>query len=171
MVTAFDSEELQKEHFSLLNYMMAIDYQTYLLDDILQKVDRATMSVGLEGREPFLDHRVIEWAARLPMEYKYNNGSKKFIIKEIVHKYLPKEMMDRKKMGFGIPIATWLQTDLKPFVDKYFDETFITTQNIFNNAEVQRVKKSFYQGKIERAEKIWFLLMFQMWYDKWMNNN
>lgn len=171
LATAFDSEELQKEHFSLLNYMMAIDYQTYLLDDILQKVDRATMSVGLEGREPFLDHRVVEWAARLPMEYKYNNGSKKFIIKEIVHKYLPKEMMDRKKMGFGIPIATWLQTDLKPFVDKYFDDAFITKQNIFNNAEVQRVKKSFYQGKIERAEKIWFLLMFQMWYDKWMNNN
>jgi asparagine synthase (glutamine-hydrolysing) len=169
--TAFDSKELTKENFSLLSYMMAIDYQTYLLDDILQKVDRATMSVGLEGREPFLDHRVIEWAARLPMEYKYNNGCKKFIIKEIVHKYLAKEMMDRPKMGFGIPIVTWLQTDLKPFVNQYFDESFIVKQNIFNNKEVQRIKKSFYQGKIERAEKIWFLLMFQMWYDKWMNNN
>ncbi len=169
--TAFDSRELTKENFSLLSYMMAIDYQTYLLDDILQKVDRATMSVGLEGREPFLDHRVIEWAARLPMEYKYNKGCKKFIIKEIVHKYLPKEMMDRPKMGFGIPIVTWLQTDLKPFVDQYFNESFIVKQNIFNNKEVQRIKKSFYQGKIERAEKIWFLLMFQMWYDKWMNNN
>jgi asparagine synthase (glutamine-hydrolysing) len=169
--TAFDSKELTKENFSLLSYMMAIDYQTYLLDDILQKVDRATMSVGLEGRDPFLDHRVIEWAARLPMEYKYNNGCKKFIIKEIVHKYLAKEMMDRPKMGFGIPIVTWLQTDLKPFVNQYFDESFIVKQNIFNNKEVQRIKKSFYQGKIERAEKIWFLLMFQMWYDKWMNNN
>ncbi|WP_462220540.1 asparagine synthase (glutamine-hydrolyzing) [Ferruginibacter sp.] len=169
--TAFDSTELKKENFSTLSYMMAIDYQTYLLDDILQKVDRAGMSVSLEGREPFLDHRIIEWAAKLPMEYKYNNGIKKFIIKEIVHKYIPKKMMDRPKMGFGIPIADWLQNDLKPFVNKYLDENFIEKQNIFNNSEIQRIRKSFYQGKSERAEKIWYLLMFQMWYDKWINNN
>ncbi len=169
--SAFDSKELTKENYSILNYMLAIDYQTYLLDDILQKIDRAGMSVSLEGREPFLDHRVIEWAAQLPMEYKYNKGNKKFIIKEIVHKYIPKAMMDRPKMGFGIPIATWLGKDLKPFVDRYFDEAFIIKQNIFNNDEVQRVKQSFYKGQKERAEKIWYLLMFQMWYDKWMNNN
>ena len=167
--TAFDSQELKPEFHSTLSYIMAIDYQTYLLDDILQKVDRAGMSVSLEGREPFLDHRIIEWAAQLPMEYKYNKGNKKYILKQIVHKYLPKEMMDRPKMGFGIPIANWLQNDLKPFVDQYFDEPFIIKQNIFNNAEIQRIKESFYDGKIERAEKIWYLLMFQMWYDKWMN--
>ncbi len=169
--TAFDSTELKEENFGTLSYMMAIDYQTYLLDDILQKVDRAGMSVSLEGREPFLDHRIIEWAAKLPMEYKYNNGIKKFIIKEIVHKYIPKKMMDRPKMGFGIPIADWLQNDLKPFVNKYLDENFIEKQNIFNNIEIQRIRKSFYKGKSERAEKIWYLLMFQMWYDKWINNN
>jgi asparagine synthase (glutamine-hydrolysing) len=169
--SAFDSEELLEENYSTLSYMMAIDYQTYLLDDILQKVDRAGMSVSLEGREPFLDHRVIEWAAQLPMDYKYNNGNKKFIIKEIVHKYIPKAMMDRPKMGFGIPIAAWLEKELKPFVDKYFDEAFIKHQQLFNNTEVQRIKKSFYGGKKERAEKVWFLLMFQMWYDKWINNN
>ena len=169
--SAFDSEELNEESFSTLKYMMAIDYQTYLLDDILQKVDRATMSVGLEGREPFLDQNIIEWAAQLPMEYKYNNGNKKFILKEIVHKYIPREMIDRPKMGFGIPIASWLEHELKPFVDRYFDEAFIQHQDIFNNDEVQRIKRSFYNGKTERAEKIWFLLMFQMWYDKWMNNN
>jgi len=167
----FDSKELKEQNYSILSYMMAIDYQTYLLDDILQKVDRAGMSVSLEGREPFLDQRIIEWAAQLPMEYKYNKGNKKFIIKEIVHKYLPKEMMDRPKMGFGIPISAWLQNDLKPFVDMYFDESFIEKQNIFNNDIIQRIKKSFYDGKIERAEKIWYLLMFQMWYDKWINNN
>jgi asparagine synthase (glutamine-hydrolysing) len=169
--SAFDSKELSEDKYSSLSYMMAIDYETYLLDDILQKVDRATMSVSLEGREPFLDQRVIEWAAQLPMEYKYNKGNKKFIIKEIVHKYLPQQMMDRPKMGFGIPIGQWLLNDLKPFVDRYFDEGFITRQNIFNVSEIQRIKKSFYEGKVERAEKIWYLLMFQMWYDKWMNNN
>ncbi len=168
--SAFDSEELTGENYSTLAYMMAIDYQTYLLDDILQKVDRATMSVSLEGREPFLDQRIIEWAAQLPMQYKYNNGDKKFIIKQIVNRYIPHSLMDRPKMGFGIPIASWLQNNLKPFVDEYFDEAFITKQNIFNNDEIQRIKRSFYHGKVERAEKIWYLLMFQMWYAKWMSN-
>lgn len=171
LASAFDSEELHTDNYSMLSYMMAVDYQTYLLDDILQKVDRATMSVSLEGREPFLDQHVIEWAARLPLHYKYNKGNKKFIIKEIVHKYIPKEMMDRPKMGFGIPIAGWLESELKPFVDRYLDDAFIMKQDIFNNDEVQRIRKAFYNGKKERAEKIWFLLMFQMWYDKWMNNN
>lgn len=171
VISAFDSEELTSENYSLLAYMMAKDYQTYLLDDILQKVDRATMSVSLEGREPFLDQNIIEWAARLPMNYKYNNGDKKFIIKQIVHKYIPQQMMDRPKMGFGIPLGNWLQGPLKHFADKYFDESFIAKQNIFNYSEIQRIKNSFYKGKVERAEKIWTLLMFQMWYDKWMNNN
>ena len=169
--SAFDSDELAEANYSMLSYMMAIDYQTYLLDDILQKVDRATMSVSLEGREPFLDQHIIEWAARLPLDYKYNKGNKKFIIKEIVHKYIPQSLLDRPKMGFGIPIAGWLETELKPFVDQYLDESFILKQDIFNNEEVQRIRKAFYNGKKERAEKIWFLLMFQMWYDRWMNNN
>jgi asparagine synthase (glutamine-hydrolysing) len=169
--TGFDSEELLTNNYNPLAYTMAIDYQTYLLDDILQKVDRATMSASLEGREPFLDHRIIEWAAQLPMEYKYNNGNKKFILKEIVHKYLPKEMMDRPKMGFGIPLSNWLQNDLKKYVDQYFDNDFVVKQDIFNVAEIQRIKKAFYEDKTERADIIWYILMFQMWYDKWMYNN
>ena len=170
IISGLDSKELKEEHYSVLKYMMAIDYKTYLLDDILQKVDRAGMSVSLEGREPFLDHRVIEWAAQLPMNYKYNKGEKKYILKQIVHKYIPQSMMDRPKMGFGIPIANWLSNDLKQFVDQYFDAEYIHKQNIFNNEEIQRIKNSFYSGKIERAEKIWYLLMFQMWYDRWINN-
>lgn len=168
IITGFDSEELQKPYFTTLDYIMAVDYQTYLLDDILQKVDRAGMSVSLEGREPFLDQRIIEWAAQLPMQYKYSNGNKKIILKEIVHKYIPKKIMDRPKMGFGIPIGEWLQEDLKPFVDEFFDEAYIEKQGIFNNAEIQRLRNSFYHGRVERAEKIWFILMFQLWYQRWM---
>ena len=169
--SGFDSKELLEANYSGMAYMMAIDYQTYMLDDILQKVDRATMSVSLEGREPFLDQRIIEWAAQLPMEYKYNNGSKKFILKEIVHKYLPKTMMDRPKMGFGIPIAKWLQGDLKPYVDQYLSSDFVRKQDLFDEAVVKNIYDAFYAGKVERAEKLWYLLMFQMWYDKWINNN
>lgn len=166
--SAYQSKELQPDYFSTLHYMMAIDYQTYMLDDILQKVDRAGMCVSLEGREPFLDQRIIEWAARLPEAYKYRNGEKKFILKEIVHRHIPKAIMDRPKMGFAIPLATWLGTELKPLVEEFFDETFIEQQGIFNNNEIQKLKRAFYSGKKEKAEKIWFILMFQMWYHRWM---
>lgn len=167
--TGLDSKELDKSTYSPLAYMMAIDYQTYLPDDILQKVDRATMSVSLEGREPFLDQHIIEWAARLPMYYKYQKGNKKRIIKDIVHQYLPKEMMDRPKSGFGIPVAEWLNNDLMPFVEQFFSQSFIHDQGIFHFHEIEKIKISFYSGRKEKAEIIWYLLMFQMWYDKWMN--
>ena len=166
--TYFQSKELSKETFSSLAYMQAIDYQTYLLDDILQKVDRATMTVSLEGREPFLDHRVIEWAARLPDAFKYHHGDKKYILKEIVHQYIPKEKMDRPKMGFAIPIATWLTTDLKPYVEEFICEEKIQKQGILKWDKVKELKTNFYGGKKELDYKIWYLLMFQMWYDEWM---
>lgn len=166
--TAYMSDDLKKMHYSPLAYMMAIDYQTYLVDDILQKVDRASMTVSLEGREPFLDHRIIEWAAQLPDHYKYYNGSKKHIIKEIVHDYIPVELMDRPKMGFAIPIENWLMTDLKDKVQYYLSEAKIKEQDIFEVAVVQKLKSDFYSGKKEYAFKIWYLLMFQMWYEKWM---
>jgi len=166
--TAYLSNDLLKDYHSPLAYMMAIDYQTYLVDDILQKVDRASMTASLEGREPFLDHRVIEYAAQLPDEYKYYKGSKKHILKEIVHQYIPKAMMDRPKMGFAIPIENWLMTDLKDKVFYYLDKRKIEDQNIFESQVIQKLKSDFYSGKKEYANKIWYILMFQMWYEKWM---
>jgi len=166
--TSFLSKELKSEFSSPLSYMMAIDYQTYLLDDILQKVDRATMTVSLEGREPFLDHRIIEWAAQLPNEYKYFEGTKKYIVKEIVHQYIPKEMMDRPKMGFAIPIANWMSNELKEYVESYINEKNIRNQGIFNWDKISKLKTDFYNGKKEYDMKMWYLLMFQTWYDRWM---
>jgi asparagine synthase (glutamine-hydrolysing) len=167
--TSFSSRELQKEYFSPLSYIQAIDYQTYLLDDILQKVDRATMSASLEGREPLLDHRIIEWAAQLPNDYKYFKGNKKYILKEIVYQYVPKPLLNRPKMGFAIPIANWLQSDLKTQVEHYLDLHLIQQQGIFNPVFIEKLKKDFFSGKKELDTKIWYILMFQMWYDKWMN--
>lgn len=165
---AYKSKELSMEAHSPLAYMMAIDYQTYLPDDILQKVDRATMSVSLEGREPLLDHRVIEWAAQLPDDYKYHNGIKKYILREIAHQYIPERLLNRPKMGFAIPIANWLTTELRPVVEDYIHEQRIREQGIFNWDYVSKLKSGFLGGKKEFDVKIWYLLMFQMWYEKWM---
>ena len=140
-----------------------------LVDNILQKVDRASMTVSLEGREPFLDHRIIEWAAQLPDDYKYYKGSKKHIIKEIVHQYIPKQLMDRPKMGFAIPIENWLINDLKDKVHYYLDDKKINQQGVFNIEFIHIIKSDFYSGKKELALKLWYALMFQMWYEKWMN--
>jgi asparagine synthase (glutamine-hydrolysing) len=166
--TAYLSNNLLENYYSSLSYMMAIDYQTYLVDDILQKVDRASMTASLEGREPFLDHRVIEWAAQLPDDYKYYKGNKKYIIKEIVHQYLPKHLMDRPKMGFAIPIENWLAIDLKEKVLYYLDDQKIDEQGIFNIDFIHQIINDFYSGKKELAMKLWYVLMFQMWYEKWM---
>ena len=168
LITAYTSKELGNESFSPLSYMMAIDYQTYLVDDILQKVDRATMTASLEGREPFLDHRVIEYAAQLPDDYKYHNGIKKHIVREIVHNYIPKEKMDRPKMGFAIPIAAWMNNELKDMVNSYINEKSIKEQGLFNWEAVSRLKIAFFSGKSEYDFKLWYLLMFQMWYERWM---
>jgi asparagine synthase (glutamine-hydrolysing) len=165
--TAHSSNELQPQFYDPLSYMMAVDYQTYMADDILQKVDRAGMSVSLEGREPFLDQTIIEWAAQLPNEYKYHNGDKKYIIKQLVYKYIPKEMMDRKKMGFGIPVDKWLNNELKGLVQEYLSEAKLNEHKLFNTAYVHKITSSFFNGRTDLYLKIWYLLMFQMWYERW----
>jgi asparagine synthase (glutamine-hydrolysing) len=170
LLTAHSTNKLT-EGYDALSYMTAIDYQSYLTDDILQKVDRATMSAGLEGREPFLDQSIIEWAARLPSDYKYHQKEKKYILKQIVYKYIPKEMMDRPKMGFAIPVEDWLQNELKPMVQDFLSEDKLKQHGLFNTDVVLNTIKQFYRGRKEKYLHIWYLLMFQMWYDRWMNDS
>lgn len=153
-----------------LTQVLVTDYKTYLTDDILTKVDRATMAVSLEGREPLLDHRIAEWVFQLPSEYKFHNGIQKRIFKDIVHKYIPKEIMERPKMGFGIPIHNWLQTDLRDLLLEVLNIDKIRKQNILNANKVDQAVKAFLNNeKNIDVQRIWFLLMFQMWYDKWMD--
>jgi asparagine synthase (glutamine-hydrolysing) len=168
--TSHTSTELMTVEEDPLSFMMAIDYQTYMVDDILQKVDRATMSVSLEGREPFLDQDIIEWAARLPSDYKYYKGQKKYILKEIVHRYIPKEIMERPKMGFGIPLEEWLGHELKELVHEYLSEDSLSLHGLFNQAEVGKLVAGFFAGRKEKHLKIWYLLMFQMWYKHWFGS-
>lgn len=169
-LSSYFDQDLDPRYADDLSYMMAIDYKTYMLDDILQKVDRASMAVSLEGREPFLDQHIIEFAARLPSGHKLHKGVKKYILREIVHKYVPAGMMNRPKMGFGIPIASWLKNELKHFVEEATDPVFLEKQGLFNSTEISRMKQEFYAGKEQLYTRIWYLLMFQMWYVQWMGD-
>lgn len=156
-------------HPSPLSQLMAMDYVTYLPDDILQKVDRASMHTGLESREPLVDHHLIEWVAQLPDDLKYRNGEKKWLLKEIVHQYIPKELMDRPKTGFAIPIERWMQTALREQVEHFLSEAYIRDQGLFNAKEINRLKQAFFSGKMEYGLRIWYLLAFQLWYERWIN--
>ncbi|MGA1941029.1 asparagine synthase (glutamine-hydrolyzing) [Arcobacter sp. YIC-310] len=151
-----------------INQMLANDYKTYMVDDILTKVDRATMSVSLEGREPLLDYRIIEFISLLPSSLKYKDGDKKWLLKQITHKYLPKKMMDRPKQGFGVPLTEWFRDELKEYFMIYLDEKKIEKKGLFNSKEVIRLRDSYLSGNRENVQKLWFLLMFEMWYEKWM---
>jgi len=150
-----------------LEYLLLKDYKRYMKDDVLVKVDRASMSVSLEGREPLLDQRISEFAAQLPLSYKYDRGVKKRIIKDVVHQYVPKELMDKPKRGFSIPITSWLKKELKDFLLESLSE-----QNMleigFDPKAVNKVKKQFLQNDYYSQDFIWKLLQYRNWYCQWM---
>ena len=150
-----------------LPVMMLFDAKIYLPDDLLVKVDRASMSVGLEAREPLLDHKLVEYALSLPLRYKYSNGTTKYILKRILYKYLPKDLVDRPKMGFGAPIEHWLLNgSLKSLVLEYLNPRRIREQGIFSPAYIQKIVNDFRQGVWVNPNKIWNLLAFELWYER-----
>jgi asparagine synthase (glutamine-hydrolysing) len=168
--TSFTEMSQLNPSLEMLNKLYAIDYKTFMADDILVKVDRAAMAVSLEGREPMLDHRIAEFAAQLPVSYKYRNGVRKSILKDIVHKYVPKELMDRPKQGFVIPLNKWLNNDLAYLLDKYLSLDMINKSGLFNHQEIIRIKDRFKAGSSSDADRLWRILILQMWYFKYLSN-
>jgi asparagine synthase (glutamine-hydrolysing) len=167
LTTDFDiSYELNKGNDDI-NRMLAIDYKTFLVDNNLTKVDRATMSVSLEGREPLLDHRIVEFASQLPSSFKHKDGQTKIILKDIVHKYIPKSIMDRPKMGFVVPIMGWFKNELKDMIMYHLDEEKLKKEGFFNHKDVVGLRDRYLAGHSENIQKIWHLLIFQMWKEKW----
>jgi asparagine synthase (glutamine-hydrolysing) len=156
------------QSIDFINTILGIDYKTYMVDDILTKVDRATMSVGLEGREPFLDQRIIEWAAQLPPRLKYNKGGKKYLLKQLAHQYLPEKIMNRPKMGFGIPFGNWLKGDLKELVLQTITEENLLIQGLFNQQYVLKLRDDFLSGKKNNDWQLWLIFIFQLWWKEWM---
>jgi len=163
------SNILSREFFNDdISVAMAMDYNNFLPNDILTKVDRATMSVSLEGREPLLDHRLVEFVARLPVDFKYDGITTKKILKDIVYRSIPKEMINRPKSGFSIPLNSWLKGDLKPFMEEMLSEKMIERSGFLNSREVTKQMKAFLKTQDDEQTIIWKILQFQMWYNKWM---
>jgi asparagine synthase (glutamine-hydrolysing) len=166
--TFFDAGEKLEHNDGVVNRLLAIDYKTFLVDNNLVKMDRATMSVSLEGREPMLDHRVIEFLAQLPSSMKIRNGVNKWLLKEVVHRYIPKALMERPKRPFIAPLMVWFREDLKEQLRYYLSEHSLAASGVFSARPVIRLRDEFLAGKKVNYQKLWQILMFQLWYDRWI---
>ena len=152
-----------------INKLMAVDQQTYLPDAMLTKVDRASMAVGLEVRVPLLDHRVVEFSSRLPDSLKYRNGKGKYILAELLCNYVPRELIERPKMGFGVPLAEWLRNDLSDLLNDYLSPTRLDQEGLFDPQMVLNIIQEHQTGRANHQHRLWALLMWEMWRKKWLN--
>ena len=163
------NDEVQRfNDFDEIEQMMIYDLLTYLPTDILTKVDRAAMAVSLETRVPFLDPNVIEFSARLPLDFKIRNGTSKWILREVLYKHVPKKLIERPKMGFAVPLAEWLRGPLKEWAESLLDEGRLRKDGFFNANFVRNKWNEHLSGKRNWHYQLWNVLIFQAWLE---NNN
>jgi asparagine synthase (glutamine-hydrolysing) len=142
------------------------DAQTYMVDDILTKVDRASMRFGLEARVPLLDHTVIETAWRVPETMKLRDGQGKWLLKQLLYRYVPQSMVDRPKMGFGVPIDAWLREGVRDWAETYLDEQRLRSEGYLDADVIHQTWLQHQKGAGESGGPLWTVLMFQQWLER-----
>lgn len=143
--------------------LMAGDVQNYLPDDILCKVDRAAMAVSLEGRAPFLDHRVAEFAARIPLDMKISGGTGKAILRDVLFEEVPRALIERPKAGFGVPVGTWIKGPLRDWAESLLDPTALAADDLLDPAPIRARWQRHLDGTDDATQSLWSILMFQAW--------
>jgi len=154
------------EGLGVLDLMCYLDQSTYLPDDILVKVDRASMAVGLEAREPLLDHRVVEFAWSLPESMKLRNNTGKWLLRQLLYEYVPRKLLDRPKMGFAMPIGLWMRGPLKEWVESLLDTQRIRQEGYLNPVPIGKLWDEHKEETRDNQYALWPVLMFQAWLEK-----
>ena len=160
------SADLSSLSLGPVDYMMAQDSLTYLPDDILVKVDRAAMANSLEGRIPFLDHRLIELSWQMPLSMKMRNGKGKWLLRSLLYDYVPKELVDRPKAGFAVPLAKWLRGDLRDWAESLLDEQALKSGGIFDAEKLRALWQAHLSGHHDYQYQLWGPLMLLAWQDE-----
>lgn len=150
---------------SFTQWMMAVDAQQYMVDDCLVKVERAAAANDLQVRVPMLDHRVVEFAWRLPLSLKIRDGKGKWVLREVLYRYVPKELIERPKKGFSIPLASWLRGPLRDWAESLLDEARLQQEGYFNPKPIRRAWQQHLTAGKDNSSRLWSVLMFQAWLD------
>jgi asparagine synthase (glutamine-hydrolysing) len=150
--------------------MMALDMLGYLPGDILAKVDRAAMAVSLETRVPYLDHHVVEFAWRLPLDFKIHGDETKWILRELLYRHVPRKLIERPKMGFGVPIDSWLRGPLRDWAEALLDERRLRDEGYFRPEPIRGLWQTHLSGRLNEQARLWTVLMFQSWLEAQTSN-
>ena len=168
--SAFESIFKNTNDLKSFYRLMYVDQQTYLPDAMLTKVDRASMAASLEIRVPLLDHRVVSFTTQLPDHFKFQNGTGKYLLRKLLMRYLPHELVERPKMGFGVPLAHWLRTDLKELIADYLSPVHLQREGRLDPAVVNDVLHQHMSGMGNHQHRLWALLMWELWRERWLSS-
>ena len=162
-LTTLGAADLDVDQNEIITTLLYVNFADYLPNDILTKVDRSTMAVSLESRAPLLDHRIVEFASRLPMSMKLRNGQSKWLLRQVLYRHVPRKMVDRPKSGFSIPIDSWLRGPLRDWAEHLLDENRMRQEGFLDPGIIRRTWNEHLSGQRKWQHKIWCVLMFQAW--------